>query len=77
MAMDIFQADAFTDRPFGGNPAGVCLLPGPADEEWMQHVARDMNLSETAFLYREGDGYNLRWFTPTVEVAETAESAQN
>jgi len=46
----------------------VCILPGPADPEWMQHVARDMNLSETAFLYRENGGYNLRWFTPTVEV---------
>lgn len=68
MAIEIYQADAFTDRPFGGNPAGVCILPGPADPEWMQKVARDMNVSETAFLYREGGGCNLRWFTPTVEV---------
>jgi PhzF family phenazine biosynthesis protein len=68
MAIEIYQADAFTDRPFGGNPAGVCLLPGPADEEWMQKVARDMNLPETAFLYREKGGCSLRWFTPTVEV---------
>jgi len=68
MAIEIYQADAFTEKPFGGNPAGVCLLPGPADEEWMQKVARDMNVSETAFLYREGRGFNLRWFTPSVEV---------
>lgn len=68
MAIEIYQVDAFTEKPFGGNPAGVCLLPGPADPEWMQHVARDMNVSETAFLYRERDGYNLRWFTPKVEV---------
>lgn len=68
MAVDIYQADAFTEKPFGGNPAAVCVLPGPADEEWMRKVARDMNLSETAFLYRENGGYNLRWFTPTVEV---------
>ena len=68
MSIDIYQVDAFTEKPFGGNPAAVCILPGPADPEWMQHVARDMNLSETAFLYRENGGYNLRWFTPTVEV---------
>lgn len=68
MAIEIYQADAFTDKPFGGNPAGVCLLPGPADEEWMQKVARDMNVAETAFLYAEKGGYSLRWFTPTVEV---------
>jgi len=68
MTIDIYQADAFTDKPFGGNPAAVCMMPGPADPAWMQHVARDMNLSETAFLYRDRDGYNLRWFTPTVEV---------
>jgi len=64
----IFQVDAFTDKPFGGNPAGVCILPKPAGEEWMQHVAREMNLSETAFLVKRKDGYDLRWFTPTVEV---------
>jgi PhzF family phenazine biosynthesis protein len=64
----IFQVDAFTDAAFGGNPAGVCLLDGPADERWMQLVAREMNLSETAFLYREGDDFRLRWFTPLVEV---------
>jgi PhzF family phenazine biosynthesis protein len=69
MALPLFQVDAFTDRPFAGNPAAVCLLPGPADEVWMQSVAREMNLSETAFLHPDGDGYHLRWFTPAVEVA--------
>lgn len=64
----IFQLDAFTDRAFAGNPAGVCALPRPAPEDWMQQVAREMNCSETAFLHPEGDGYRLRWFTPAVEV---------
>ncbi len=68
MELDIFQVDAFTDKPFRGNPAGVCILPEPGDERWMQDVAREMNLSETAFLYRHRDGFNLRWFTPAVEV---------
>ena len=68
MAIPIYQVDAFTDRPFAGNPAAVCLLPAPADEAWMQAVAREMNLSETAFLCRATDGYRLRWFTPAVEV---------
>lgn len=64
----IVQVDAFTDRPFAGNPAAVCVLPGPADERWMQRVAAEMNLAETAFLHREGDAWRLRWFTPGVEV---------
>lgn len=69
MALRITQVDAFTGEPFGGNPAAVCLLPGEADASWMQRVAREMNLSETAFLVRRGDGaYDLRWFTPAVEV---------
>jgi PhzF family phenazine biosynthesis protein len=68
MGTRITQVDAFTDKPFAGNPAAVCVLPGPREERWMQDVAREMNLSETAFLVRKGDGYNLRWFTPTVEV---------
>ena len=68
MAIDIYQVDAFTEKPFGGNPAAVCIMPGPAEPAWMQHVARDMNVSETAFLYGEKGGYNLRWFTPSVEV---------
>jgi predicted PhzF superfamily epimerase YddE/YHI9 len=67
--LTITQVDAFTNEPFGGNPAAVCLLPEPADESWMQHVAREMNLSETAFLVqREDGGFDLRWFTPVVEV---------
>ncbi len=67
--LTITQVDAFTAEPFGGNPAAVCLLPEPADEPWMQRVAREMNLSETAFLVRRDDGsFDLRWFTPTVEI---------
>ena len=69
MGLRITQVDAFTDTPFAGNPAAVCLLPAPRDEGWMQSVAREMNLSETAFLVRAADGYDLRWFTPSVEVA--------
>src|SRR6266702_3562455 len=68
MGLTIFQVDAFTDRPFAGNPAGVSVLPEPGDERWMQNVAQEINLSETAFLCRQGDGYQLRWFTPAVEV---------
>jgi PhzF family phenazine biosynthesis protein len=62
------QVDAFTDRPFAGNPAAVCLLPSPRDSMWMQHVAQEMNLAETAFLVRRPDGFDLRWFTPALEV---------
>jgi len=62
------QVDAFTDQPFSGNPAAVCLLPTARDVDWMQLVAREMNLAETAFLVRRLDGFNLRWFTPTCEV---------
>jgi PhzF family phenazine biosynthesis protein len=68
MPLKIVQVDAFTDQPFRGNPAAVCVLPEPRDDRWMQEVAREMNLSETAFLLREGDGFRLRWFTPAVEV---------
>jgi PhzF family phenazine biosynthesis protein len=68
LALKIVQVDAFADGPFTGNPAAVCLLPEPRDEGWMRAVAREMNLSETAFLVREGDGFHLRWFTPAVEV---------
>jgi PhzF family phenazine biosynthesis protein len=68
MAQEIFQVDAFTDKPFAGNPAAVCVLPEAADERWMQHLANEMNLSETAFLVAQDDGYHLRWFTPAVEV---------
>lgn len=64
----IYQVDAFTGAPFAGNPAAVCLLETPAAEAWMRSVAVEMNLSETAFLHPEGDGYRLRWFTPKKEV---------
>jgi predicted PhzF superfamily epimerase YddE/YHI9 len=68
MGIMITHVDAFTDRPFSGNPAAVCILSASADERWMQNVASEMNLSETAFLHPETDGYRLRWFTPGVEV---------
>jgi PhzF family phenazine biosynthesis protein len=64
----IVQVDAFTDTPFAGNPAAVCVLDAPTNEQWMQQVAAEMNLSETAFLVPQTDGYQLRWFTPAVEV---------
>ncbi len=63
-----WQVDAFTDRPFGGNPAGVCWLKQPMPDDWMQNVAAEMNLAETAFVLRRDDGYGLRWFAPKVEV---------
>lgn len=63
-----FQVDAFADKQFRGNPAGICLLYEALSEKAMQSIAAENNLSETAFLYRVANGYNLRWFTPTVEV---------
>lgn len=60
--------DAFTSRPFGGNPAAVIPLEIWPHDEWLQLVAREMNLSETAYIVREGDDWRLRWFTPAVEV---------
>jgi PhzF family phenazine biosynthesis protein len=68
MAIRIVQVDAFTAKPFAGNPAAVCVLQKPADEQWMRDVAREMNLSETAFLVPQNGGYGLRWLTPSVEV---------
>jgi predicted PhzF superfamily epimerase YddE/YHI9 len=68
MGQSFVVVDAFTERPFAGNPAAVCVMARPAEETWMRAVAREMNLSETAFLFPEGDGYRLRWFTPAVEV---------
>lgn len=68
MALPLFQVDAFTSQPFLGNPAGVVLLEAPRPDAWMLNVAREMNLSETAFLLPEGGAYRLRWFTPAVEV---------
>ncbi len=69
MPQSIIQVDAFADGPFTGNPAAVCILPAPREEGWMRNVAAEMNLSETAFLHPEDDGWRLRWFTPEVEVA--------
>jgi hypothetical protein len=63
----ITQVDAFTRRPFAGNPAAVCLLNEALDDAVMQEIAAQMNLSETAFVRREADGFRLRWFTPAVE----------
>ena len=73
MEYPIYTVDAFTDTPFKGNPAAVCLLDAPQSVEWMLNVAAEMNLAETAFLVERtnagnNDGYDLRWFTPTVEI---------
>jgi predicted PhzF superfamily epimerase YddE/YHI9 len=68
MSLPIVQVDAFTSIAFGGNPAAVCILPNPREAAWMQKVAMEMNLSETAFLVKQADGYDLRWFTPSIEV---------
>jgi hypothetical protein len=65
---NLFCVDAFADRIGQGNPAGVCLPERPADMAWMQAIAREMNLSETAFISSEGAGFGLRWFTPRTEV---------
>jgi PhzF family phenazine biosynthesis protein len=69
MGLPIVQGDAGTGTAFAGSAASVCVLSGRRDEGWMQSVAREMNLSETAFLHAENGGYRLRWFTPAVEVA--------
>lgn len=68
MGIPIYQVDAFTEQAFKGNPAAVCILPEDRNDAWLQDVAREMNLSETAFLVAHGDGFHLRWFTPTTEV---------
>jgi len=69
MSLPIFVVDAFSSEPFGGNPAAVVLGDRDLDAEWMQRVAAEMRHSETAFLReRDGDGFDLRWFTPEVEV---------
>ncbi len=66
--MKIYQVDAFSDKPFKGNPAAVCILKESSPEKWMQDVASEMNLAETAFLVPMNNDYNLRWFTPNSEV---------
>ena len=68
MSVPIFQVDAFTAKPFAGNPAAVCLLKEESEADWMQSVAAEMNLSETAFLTPQKNGFGLRWFTPKTEV---------
>jgi len=69
LGLHLYQVDAFASEAFKGNPAAVCLLDDePRSDEWMQSVAREMNLSETAFVKIIDDGFSLRWFTPTVEV---------
>src|SRR5690242_544357 len=68
MPIRIVQVDAFTDRPFAGNPAAVCVLREPKPDQWLRDVAREMNLSETAFLTPVDGEYHLRWLTPAVEV---------
>jgi PhzF family phenazine biosynthesis protein len=68
MRQTIIQVDAFTDTPFTGNPAAVCVLEGAVDKEWLQQVAQEMTPSETAFLYQEKEGFQLRWFAPYMEV---------
>lgn len=69
MSITLHVVDAFTSRPFTGNPAAVCLLAGPVEAAWMGQVAREMHLSETAFLHPVDGGFALRWFTPAIEVA--------
>lgn len=69
MKIPVYQVDAFAERVFAGNPAAVCPLAEWLSEEMMQAVAAENNLSETAFVVREGDGWRIRWFTPTVEVS--------
>ena len=64
----LYQLDAFTDRPFGGNPAAVCILHDWLDDATLQAIAVENNLSETAYLVADGDNFKLRWFTPGMEV---------
>lgn len=67
-SVPLHQVDAFSHVPFRGNPAAVCLLDEPREAAWMQSIAAEMNLAETAFVWRERGAYGLRWFTPAVEV---------
>ena len=68
MPTPLFRINAFSQDPFGGNPAAICFLDREAHPDWMQAVAAELDLAETAFLLRKGDDFGLRWFTPTVEV---------
>lgn len=69
MTIALFHVDAFTDRPFGGNSAAVCILRSWKNEGWLQDVARELNLPITAFLVKQAKLFDLRWFTPTVEIS--------
>ncbi|MDH4292087.1 MAG: PhzF family phenazine biosynthesis isomerase, partial [Dehalococcoidia bacterium] len=69
MKIPIYQVDAFASEVFSGNPAAVCMLDTWIDDRQLQSIAAENNLSETAFLVRNDDGFDLRWFTPTTEVA--------
>jgi PhzF family phenazine biosynthesis protein len=68
MKLPIYTVDAFTDKPFSGNPAGVCILDDAIPDSLMQNIALEMNLAETAFVLKQDDGYSLRWFTPNTEI---------
>ena len=68
MTIPVFHVDAFTDEPFAGNPAAVCILPGWKEDRWLHAVAQEMNLSATAFLVKQATGFDLRWFTPKIEL---------
>ncbi len=68
MKIPLYQIDAFTNKVFAGNPAAVCPLEKWLTEEQMQLIAAENNLSETAFFVKKDDHYELRWFTPSVEV---------
>jgi len=71
MTLPIYQADAFTDQLFGGNPAAICPLTEWLPEATMQKIATENNLAETAYFVKQGDGYGLRWFTPEFEIEDT------
>lgn len=68
MSLTFRQVAAFTNKPFAGNPAAVCLLTEPGEEEWLRKVAQELDLPATAFIYPEEDYFNLRWFTATAEL---------
>src|SRR5690554_2519891 len=68
MTIKYYLADAFTDQQFLGNPAGICMMEGPAQEQWMQALAGEINQPATAFLYPYKDGFYARWFSPKKEI---------
>ena len=69
MSIPMYQVDAFSDRVFGGNPAAICILNSRLDDAALQSVAAENFLPETAFLVKNGEDYDLRWFTPKIEVS--------